>query len=201
MNVSSSESNSITTKHCSTKALSSIEELIALYDNFGEEHYGEGISQDLHMRQCAAFAQREGAKETLVLAALLHDVGHFSAYANKADFDQDFHHERVAYQLLKNLFDDAIIMPIAYHVVAKRYLCASNAEYAMTLSSASKQSLALQGGPLDRQQIKKFEQNPYFEDAIALRLYDDEGKIIGHDAPPLSAYLPLIQKHVKATKV
>ena len=53
-----------------------VEEIIALYEDRGREHYGEDVSQLDHALQCAALAQADGASDALVAAALLHDIGH-----------------------------------------------------------------------------------------------------------------------------
>ena len=50
------------------------------------------------------------------------------------------------------------------------------------------QSLALQGGPLDADELTQFERNPWYRDAVALRRWDDLAKVPGLDVPPLDHY-------------
>ena len=38
-----------------------VEDLFALYESKGDEHYGEFITQTEHALQCAALARRDGA--------------------------------------------------------------------------------------------------------------------------------------------
>ena len=41
-------------------------------------YLGEDVTQAVHMLQTAALAERDGAGDALIAAALLHDVGHFT---------------------------------------------------------------------------------------------------------------------------
>jgi phosphonate degradation associated HDIG domain protein len=178
-------------------ALENIDELFSLFEQYGNEHYGEGVSQSLHMRQCATLAEQENAGDALIAAALLHDIGHFHAYEHNANYEQDFHHERVGATMLDTLFPKEVTDPIRLHVAAKRYLCAKDDSYLGTLSEASKQSLAVQGGPMTEKQMRSFEQSNSFNDALALRRYDDEGKKIDQDSAPLSYFRPLLERLIK----
>ena len=52
-------------------------DILAIYGARGAQAYfGERVSMTEHGLQAAHFAQAEGAPEALVLAALLHDIGH-----------------------------------------------------------------------------------------------------------------------------
>lgn len=54
-----------------------VDDLIALYRNYGARQYGrEAVSQLEHALQCAHLAETAGAAPALVAASLLHDVGH-----------------------------------------------------------------------------------------------------------------------------
>jgi predicted HD phosphohydrolase len=79
-------------------------------------------------------------------------------------------------------------------VPAKRYLCATDAEYQSQLSPASVQSLALQGGPFTPAEVAEFERNPHFRAAVALRRWDDLAKIPDLAVPPLDAYRPQLAR-------
>ena len=61
------------------------------------------------------------------------------------------------------------------HVEAKRYL-ARDKKYFEMLSSASVLSLEMQGGIMNSFEIKKFEKNKNFLDAIKLRRFDEGAK-------------------------
>ena len=51
------------------------------------------------------------------------------------------------------------------------------------LSDASKLSLRLQGGPMTPEQARDFAAVPFFSDALRLRRWDEEGKIVGYRGP------------------
>ena len=174
----------------------SLAQLMALFERHGDRHYGEAVSQIDHALQCAACAVADEAPESLVAAALLHDVGHLLE-ADKIDEGaaptEDFQHELVAADLLSRLFGPEVVQPISLHVAAKRYLCAVEPEYLGGLSEASRHSLDLQGGPFTAEQARQFETLPHWRDAVRLRRYDDEGKRVGADCPPLAAYAPLLE--------
>ena len=54
-----------------------IDEIMNLFQQRGETAYhGEAISQTEHALQAAASAMQEGVPDELIVAALLHDVGH-----------------------------------------------------------------------------------------------------------------------------
>ena len=54
-----------------------VSDIVAVLDEMGRHRYGgEPVSQLEHALQCAALAERDGAEPALVVAALLHDIGH-----------------------------------------------------------------------------------------------------------------------------
>ena len=79
------------------------------------------------------------------------------------------------------------------HVAAKRYLATMEPGYFDRLSDASKLSLRLQGGPMTATQADTFAAEPFFADAIRLRRWDEEGKIIDYRGPALDRFLPRVQ--------
>src|SRR5690606_34505370 len=89
-------------------------------------------------------------------------------------------------------FADSVCEPVRLHVAAKRYLCAVDPQYFSTLSAPSVTSLKLQGGPMSPAEVAEFEANLYFQDAVALRRWDDAAKIVDFQTPSLqhfAAYL------------
>ncbi len=60
-------------------------------------------------------------------------------------------------------------------------------------SPASALSLGLQGGPCTPDEVAAFERNPFADEAVRLRRWDDVGKIEGLDTPPLSHYRPALR--------
>ncbi len=157
--------------------LSGLEDINHLYAARGGMNYGEGVTQREHALQCAVLAEAEGAAPSLVVAALLHDIGHLlENEADVAQFKVAHRHEIAGARALAGLFDTAVRAPIALHVAAKRYLCFKDAHYLQALSPASQKSLQLQGGPFDAAGAAGFERRPHWREALALRRFDDRGK-------------------------
>lgn len=175
--------------------MTAMNEIRAAFERRGQETYGEGISQLEHAVQCAAFAERDGADAALVTAALLHDIGHLlhDLPADVADSGIDTQHEASGSAWLSRHFGLAVTEPVRMHVAAKRYLATMEPGYFDRLSDASKLSLRLQGGPMTSIQAATFAAEPFFTDAIRLRRWDEEGKIVGYHGPALDHFLPRVQ--------
>jgi phosphonate degradation associated HDIG domain protein len=173
-----------------------MDEIRAAFAKRGHEGYGEGVSQLEHALQCAVFAQRGGASEPLIVATLLHDIGHMlhDLPEDIADQGIDTEHESLGSAWLSQHFGPVVSEPVRLHVAAKRYLSASEAGYFDVLSEASKLSLRLQGGPMTAEEQGKFRAEPFFADAVALRRYDDEGKVLGMATPDLGYFTPMITR-------
>jgi predicted HD phosphohydrolase len=69
------------------------------------------------------------------------------------------------------------------HVDAKRYRVAADPPYAATLSPASVRSLALQGGPMDADEMKRYIAKKHAIAALRLREWDDQAKVVGRATP------------------
>jgi phosphonate degradation associated HDIG domain protein len=174
--------------------LAAVEEIERLFAERGALGYGEGVSQLDHALQCAALAQAHGCPPSLVLAALLHDIGHlFEAEEAVIGADSDHRHEAAGAQALSGLYGEEVCAPVALHVEAKRWLCLTEPGYFEALSRASKASLALQGGPFDRAQAQAFERRPFWREAVQLRRFDDWGKREDAATPGLADYAPLMR--------
>lgn len=179
-----------------------IDEIFRLFAEKGDAaYYGEPVSQTEHALQAAALAVEADAAETLIAAALLHDIGHLvhGAAEDIADSGLDMQHEAAGEKWLASLFPPSVTVPIRLHVAAKRYLCAVDAAYAAQLSPASRQSLALQGGPFTPEEVRQFEANPYFEQAVRLRHWDDRAKATDCQVPGIEAYREILAKVLKGT--
>src|SRR5579863_69395 len=104
-----------------------LDEIGAAFARHGGDLYGERVTQLDHALQCAALAEAEGADEALIAAALLHDYGHlFEGRGDAAERDgRDLRHEAHGARALGRWFGPPVTRPIALHVAAKRYLCAT----------------------------------------------------------------------------
>lgn len=165
--------------------------LLALYEQGGDRVYaGEQVSELMHAWQCGRLAEKSGAPAPLQLASWLHDVGHLwvSLEGTPTLRGQDDVHERVGAEVLLPVFGLAVSEPVRLHVQAKRYLVSTREAYARKLSPDSVRSLHLQGGLMTADECAAFEMEPFFADAVKLRVWDDLGKKSGwfedtrHDA-------------------
>lgn len=173
-----------------------------IIDRRGRESYlGEVVSMREHFLQAADLAERDGASETLIAAALLHDIGHYTSEFSEDSLARgvDNFHENAGAAVLKDFFPPAVVEPVRMHVDAKRYLCAVEPAYFDGLSPASVQSLAAQGGPFDQASATKFEASPWLDDAVRLRRYDDGAKVQGRATPDFDHYVELLERLVVPT--
>lgn len=154
-----------------------IKDIRQLFVDYGDNRYGEKCCQLAHAISCALHAITKETSSSMMIAAFLHDIGHFLADRNKTPgitaLGHVEHASIGANWLSAQGFDVSITEPIRLHVDAKRYRARDNIK---NLSAASHQTLVQQGGPMTLQESELFERHPYFEDAILLRELDDLGK-------------------------
>jgi len=171
--------------------------LLDIFERRGPEAYlGESVSMADHMEQSAACAVAEGASNAVVVASLLHDIGHFSGEFPLDALEQgiDNYHQDSGAKILAQFYPADISEPVRLHVAAKRYLCAVDSEYFAKLSPASVNSLHLQGGKMSDAEIQQFEATAHHQAAIQLRRYDDEGKVAGLTIRKIAHYRELLQE-------
>jgi gamma-butyrobetaine dioxygenase len=181
-----------------------VDEILALYASRGDSAYApERVSQTEHALQTARQAVAANAPETLVVAALLHDVGHLLSPLDEgtlAELELDGQHEARGAAFLGRYFRPEVVRPVGLHVAAKRYLCAVEPGYVDQLSPASAHSLALQGGPLSARDISTFERRVGAREAVALRWWDEAAKVPGLRVPALDSYRPLLEACLKTRR-
>jgi putative nucleotidyltransferase with HDIG domain len=162
-------------------------------------YIGEPVSQLEHALQCASLAHRANASTFEVVAALFHDIGHLIAPAGSPEMDGlgICDHERIGARWLCELgFDARVCELVASHVEAKRYLAWRKKGYYEALSEASRGTLRFQGGPMNEQQARDFENDPLFASKTRLRMWDEAAKDSEHDVPALPAYVERVRIHM-----
>lgn len=176
-----------------------VDHIFERFNAMGMQSYGEEVTMQQHCLQSATFAQQEGQSDTMIVACLLHDYGHLvhDLGDDIADKGIDAHHEVLGARELSQWFGAEVVEPGRLHVDAKRYLCAVDQQYFDELSDASRLSLELQGGPMSDAEVNAFRQNPYFENAVTLRRYDDLGKQVDMQTPSLEDFREMLERHVK----
>ncbi len=167
----------------------SLDRLLTLYrSESARTRYDESVTEVEHALQAADLAEKAGASEELIAAALLHDVGHL-LLRDHADVGEDLtvdhRHEEAGADALESLFGPAVAEPVRLHVAAKRYLCAVEPAYHDRLSPASIRSLAVQGGPMGQDEVAAFERSPSAEQAVQLRRWDEAAKVEDRSVPSL----------------
>jgi predicted HD phosphohydrolase len=165
--------------------------LAEIYEGRAGRPYGlSGVHQRLHAVQSGVLARAQGGTASFVVAALLHDIGHMvhELGEHPAAAGIDDRHEAIGAHWLAQHFGADVVEPVRLHVAAKRYLCATEPDYFSRLSSDSVESLALQGGPMNRDEQDRFEQLPSWRHAVALRRIDEVAKDPAGPCPPFSAF-------------
>ncbi|HEV2284585.1 MAG TPA: HD domain-containing protein [Steroidobacteraceae bacterium] len=183
--------------------MSVADEVLAIYGaHGGGAYFGERVTITEHCLQAAWFAQVGHAPASLIVAALLHDIGHLleAVPDDLAEWTTDARHEEVGARWLAGRFGPEVSEPVRLHVPAKRYLCATDPDYFRQLSSASVHTLALQGGPMAAAEIARFEREPHHLAAVRVRRWDDQGKVAGLTTPPLESYRGMIEAAVRGAQ-
>jgi phosphonate degradation associated HDIG domain protein len=177
-----------------------VDEVFALLkESGGEQYFGEAVTKLEHAVQCAWHARQAGVDEELVLAALLHDIGHlFDAEDTVRDQQVGVvNHDEIGERwLLERGFSSRLARLVGSHVDAKRYLTATNPAYRERLSPASRETLALQGGPMDPADAEQFASQPNLREMLRLRSWDELAKDPNWTGPGLEAYREMMLRHL-----
>lgn len=178
-----------------------VEEVMALLgESGGEQYFGEAVTKLAHAEQCAWHAREAGADEELVLAALLHDIGHLleTPAAMRDERVGVINHDEIGAQwLLERGFSRRVAALVGAHVDAKRYLTAVNEHYRERLSPASQETLALQGGPMDTVAATKFAEDADLRDKLRLRTWDELAKDPAWQGPGIESYREMLVRHLQ----
>jgi predicted HD phosphohydrolase len=183
-----------------------MENLRLLYEKHGgDEYIGESVTQYQHAIQSAYFAEQYAPNDKeLIIAALLHDVGHL--LSEKAEDRMGnlgvLRHEYVGSEYLRKQISlsERICYLVQNHVNAKRYLTHVDKDYYNRLSDASKQTLVYQGGPMNDDEAEKFRSHAEFELCLRMRTFDEAAKDINFNQYDEKAdqYWNLVQEYITA---
>ncbi|WP_367607843.1 HD domain-containing protein [Legionella sp. W05-934-2] len=163
------------------------------------DYIGEAVSQLEHALQCAYFAQKCGHSHEIIIASLLHDIGHVALTTPQPQMAElgVINHEWIGARLLLEMgFSPTVSQLVGHHVNAKRYLSGKKPAYYQRLSSASKGTLAFQGGPMSFAEMAAFEALPLFKQIIQVRTHDEKGKEVDLVTPALDHYLAMMADHL-----
>lgn len=162
------------------------------------EYHGEQVSQLEHALQSAHQAREDGGSEEEVIAALLHDIGHvWPVEGAQMTSVGVVGHAAIGAQVLAGLgFSSDVSDIVSGHVAAKRYLVATDADYAAQLSPVSVESLGLQGGPMSPEEVESFRESPNWRSKVRVRIWDDLAKTPGADVPDLESYRELLTAYL-----
>ena len=159
------------------------DEIMRIIKKYGNEPYGERCTQLSHSVQAGLIARNQGLDDALILAALLHDIGHLVPQEFSSDelqhmgkFGIQAHDKWGERYLRSRKFAERVVAPVANHVAAKRYLCATDGGYFDRLSPASVETLNYQGGPMNSEEANDFKTKPFFTESITIRHIDEQAK-------------------------
>ncbi len=167
----------------------------------GHQSYGEGVTVMAHSLQAAAMAERAQESDAVVVAALMHDVGHGMAgdqqkYLAMLDEGRDNRHEEAGARFLLSMsLPREVSEPVRLHVSAKRYLVAKEPNYEISAMSAA--SLRVQGGPMDGDEMEEFEKNPFYREAVKVRRYDDKAKDPHAQTPNIEHFRKILIRYLR----
>ena len=166
---------------------SAVDDLLALLAR-GHGAFDEpGLDVLAHSLQCAAIlADEHPGDPQLIAAGLLHDISD----AATPD-DHDDHAGRGA-AIVEPALGPRVARLVRAHVLAKRYLVATDPSYRARLSARSVETLALQGDALDAVAIAAFDADPDRDATLALRRADERAKVPGAVTPGLESWRPLL---------
>ena len=179
--------------------------LLAMRGSAARSYGGEAVTELAHALQCADLARMAGADEELQLACLLHDVGRYAVdqslivdkkHRDPATTSRSARgHGELGSELVAPWVPERIAWCIRMHAQAKRYLCAIEPVYHDGLSAGSKRTLVIQGGVMTPDEAERFAAKPWAKDAVALRRWDDQAKVVGKATSALEDWEPLLRRY------
>lgn len=164
----------------------SVDQLLALLSRGAEVYDEPDVDALSHALQCADLLRRERPDDVeLAVAGLVHDI------SDIADPHDHRDHDRRGADLVRPLLGNRVAALVGAHVVAKRYLVATDANYRETLSARSIETLAEQGDGLADPALVA---DPDFDAMLALRRADERAKRTDAASTDLEAWRAALEE-------
>ena len=153
------------------------------------------MSTTEHSLQTAWFAQTAGAPEALVVAALLHDIGHLLEEVPEAlgEWTTDARHEELGAHWLARRFGPRSPSRCGCTCPPSATCARPTRSYFAHLSPPRSHAHTA-GRPDVAAEVARFEREHYWREAVQVRQWDDQGKVAGLVTAPLEAYAQLIER-------
>jgi predicted HD phosphohydrolase len=153
------------------------------------------------MCQAALLAEAEGYDDEVVLASFFHDIGHLCEHVFHVSYMDGYgvvdHESLGSYYLRERGFSEKIARLVESHVQAKRYLTYRFPQYYDKLSEASRATLEKQGGVMNENEAKEFENDQLHLLFIKIREWDDKAKMQNMPLPELIKFKNMALKHLQ----
>jgi predicted HD phosphohydrolase len=164
-------------------APATVDDLLALLAR-GDGVYDEPEIDGLfHALQCGAnLHDSHPTDPELAVAGLVHDIADIAFPHDHGD-----HAQRGA-RLIEPLLGVRVAHLVGAHVVAKRYLVATDTAYRAQLSPRSIETLQLQGDALDPSEVAALAADPDLDAILALRRADERAKDPDARPPALATW-------------
>lgn len=177
-----------------------VNEILDILTKSSDSGYiGEPVSQLEHALQAAHLARKARCSDELILAALLHDIGHLIASPEAPQMNglgAVGHEDLGARFLLDRGFSWTVAELVRGHVQAKRYLTFENEPYVAKLSPASRRTLDFQGGPMTAVQAAEFQRDVLFKEKVRIRKFDEAAKRTELSLEPVESYRETMLRHL-----
>jgi predicted HD phosphohydrolase len=167
--------------------LASVDDLLALVARGAGVYDEPEIDGLFHALQCAANLSASHPDDPdLIVAGLVHDIADIAFPHDHGD------HAARGATLVEPLLGARVARLVGGHVVAKRFLVATDPGYRARLSPRSIETLQLQGDALDASEIAALASDPDLEAILALRRADEAAKDPSARPVALDTWRPLL---------
>jgi len=156
---------------------------------------GDAVDIGSHSLQCAEhLAQSHPDDPELIVAGLVHDLGHVISAGNAISSENRIDHGRSGAAFVRDVLGPRVARLVELHVPAKRYLVATDRAYQSILSNGSTASLVVQGGAMSPTEIREFESERLSNDAMVLRRADEAAKQLHGETTSPTNWRPLLEQ-------